>query len=115
MSTHVYRVIVRGRFDDLEPHQRETLLSEAPEHEALKAAFSREGTFTYDHRLDFFSFRYEVRSSSDDGSDPTETAFGEAVARAGSYLSDRGIRYRHLKPTGSDLTRIWDDDLPADG
>lgn len=110
MSTHVYRVIVRGRFDALEPHQREVLSDEAVEHEPLRAAFSREGTLTYDERLDFFSFRYEVRVRSEDGSDPTEAAFAEAVSRADSYLSARGLRYRHLKPTGSDLTRVWDDD-----
>jgi hypothetical protein len=109
MSTHVYRVIVRGRIDALDDEQRDELRAEAPDHEALRAAFTREGTLTYDDRLDFFSFRYEVRVRSDDGSDPTEKAFDQAVARAASFLDGRGIAYRYLKPTGTDLTRIWDD------
>lgn len=107
MATHIYRVTVRGRFADLDDDARATLLADAEAHEALRAAFTREGTLTYDHRLDFFSFRYEIRATSDDGADPTERAFAAAVARADEHLTAQGLGYRHLKPTGSDLTRIW--------
>lgn len=115
MSTHVYRVIVRGRFDGLGQPERDELLAEADAHEALKASFTREGTLTYDNRLDFFSFRYEVRVTSDDGSDTTADAFAAAVRQAGSYLDRRGFGYKGLKPTGTDLTRIWDADDSEEG
>lgn len=108
MATHIYRVTVRGRFADLDEAARSALLEEADDHEALRAAFTVDGTLTYDRRLDFFSFRYEVRVRSDEGEDPTERAFAEAVARAHRHLTQRGLGYRHLNPTGSDLTRIWD-------
>ena len=115
MATHVFRVIVRGRFGELDETTRERLLADVDDHEAMRAAFTRDGTLTYDRRLDFFSFRYEVRVSVDDGpepsstpSDATEVAFAEAVRRADEHLSVRGLSYRHLEPTGSDLTRIWE-------
>lgn len=108
MSTHVYRVIVRGRFDELDQSMRSELLADADTHDAMRAAFSREGTLTYDQRLDFFSFRFEVRVNSDDVLDTTEAAFETATEQARIYLERRGLGYRHLKPTGTDLTRIWD-------
>lgn len=110
MTTHIYRVIVRGRFDDLGPTSRAELLAAADDHDALRAAFTRAGTLVYDRRLDFFSLRYEVRVSSDENADPTAAAFADAVEKASRYLAERGLGFRHLVPTGSDLTRIWEND-----
>lgn len=109
MSTQVFRVIVRGRFAEVSDGDRSALLEDAAEHEALRARFSRKGTFTYDRRIDFFSFRYEIRVQSVDVSgDGTAEAFDLAIAQAGQYLDHRGLAHRDLRATGGDLGRMWD-------
>jgi len=102
--------MVRGRFTGLDDDSAAGLRECLAEHEALNARFTADGTLVYDARLDFFCFRYEIRARSEDGADPTGAAFADAVARAERYLSDRGLGHRGLKPSGSDLTRVWEDD-----
>ena len=109
MSIHVFRVIVRGRFAALDPENRAALLEAVDEHEALRAKFTKEGTLTYDRRIDFFSFRYEIRIQGDDVSgDGSAEAYEAGMEQARRDLDRLGLAHRDLRATGSDLTRVWD-------
>ena len=106
MSTRVYRVLVRGRFGDLDDATRRRLLAEAGEHDAVDAAFTAAGTLTYDTRLVAFSLRYEVRRPGDTG-DPQAAAERDPLARAGADLAAAGIPFRDLRVQARDMADVW--------
>ncbi|MGC4193087.1 MAG: DUF6204 family protein [Thermomicrobiales bacterium] len=82
METRRYRTIARGRFGPLTADQKAALLADAPAHDALKAAFTEEGTFTYDRALAFFAFRhqFDVTADSADACDAEAPVIGELKA-----------------------------------
>lgn len=99
METRRYRTIARGRFGSLTPEQKSALLSDAPAHDALKAAFTEDGTFTYDRALDFFAFRhqFDVEGDSADFCDAEAPVLGELKAledleRGGLMARDGALR-----------------------
>ena len=61
----VYRVTVRGKFGSLDEATQAYLTREQPEHDIFKSAYTAEGTFTYDERIQFFNLRYEIRCDGD--------------------------------------------------
>lgn len=60
---HTYRVLVRGRFTDLDDSGRARLLVAAGEHDLLTGGFSDDGALSYDKSLDFFSYRVQFRAT----------------------------------------------------
>ncbi len=102
MSVRIFRVTVRGQFDALDDATRAQLVAEAPDHDFVsQAAFTRDGTFSYEPNLVAFSFRYEVRVDEDGD------ALEPAIAAAAKYLHDRGIPSKHIRATATDMATMW--------
>lgn len=103
-APHIHRVTVRGRFGALAPDMREYLVRTQREHDIFRSAYTREGTFTYDARIDFFNLRYEVRCGGDD-----HLARAEAVAldEAESFLRTMRFTHRGLRAGVVDATAVW--------
>ncbi|MGB3329239.1 MAG: DUF6204 family protein [Thermomicrobiales bacterium] len=82
METRRYRTIARGRFAALDEAQKASLRADAAAHDALKAQFTEEGTFTYDRALAFFAFRHEfaVTAESAAACDAEAPVVGEVKA-----------------------------------
>ncbi|MEX5631697.1 DUF6204 family protein [Parafrankia sp. FMc2] len=92
MSARTFRVIVRGAFADLTAEQRADLAAHAAEHEPLCAAFTPEGTLTYEiDARPFFTFRFEITA---DAEAAAVAARGET--RVLAWLDERGYRHKHL-------------------
>ncbi|MCX6519288.1 MAG: DUF6204 family protein [Actinobacteria bacterium] len=98
----VHRVTVRGRFRDLDERARQYLVRAQPEHDIFVSAYTPEGTFTYDDRIQFFNLRYEVRAASADDAAVT----GEVEAEA--FLRTMGFGHGDLKVDVVDVSAIWD-------
>lgn len=102
MSVRIFRVTVRGQFDELDDVTFQRLTAEAADHDFVaQAAFTRDGTFSYEPNLVAFSFRYEVRVD-DDGD-----ALQPAIDAAAKYLHDRGIPSKHIRATATDMATMW--------
>ncbi|MFE8988381.1 DUF6204 family protein [Streptomyces collinus] len=103
MSTRTFRVTVRGVFDGLSADQRAGLLARAAEHDVLRAAFTPEGSLTYDVAVrPAFTFRFlDSGEAEEDILEATERA--EESARA--WLEQRGYGYKNLRSTAEDLSR----------
>ena len=92
--SRVYRVTVRGRFGDLTEQARHYLVSNQAEHEIFNSGYTSEGTFTYDSRIDFFNFRYEVRVIDDE---PQAAAETNSLVETEAFLRTMKFGYRDLK------------------
>ncbi len=104
MSDHIYRVIARGQFENLEENTRAALLAVVDKHDLLNAQFSDEGTLTYDRALRSFTFRCAVRAAAD-GDGPDEAAMlGEDKAAA--TLRAMGCGFRDLRTTSTDMEKV---------
>ena len=104
MGLHMYRVLVRGRFGDLDPATRDRLIAEADSHSVFDAEFTRAGTLTYDRMLVGFTFRYEMRESGDD---PLGAVTARAIEQANSDLDSAGIAHGELSVAASDMADVW--------
>ncbi len=100
----VHRVTVRGRFHQLSDEARRYLTQAQPEHDIFVAAFTEEGTFTYDDRIAFFNLRYEVRGADDDAD-----AAARASTEAEQFLRTMKFGFTGLRADAVDATAIWDD------
>ncbi len=103
MSTRTFRITVRGAFDALTDAQRAALLADAAEHDVLRAAFTPEGTLTYDIAArPAFAFRFSATGEKEeDILEATERA--EETAK--SWLTARGYGFKHLRTTAEDLSQ----------
>jgi hypothetical protein len=101
-SERVYRVTARGRFKDLNEQARSYLQKAQPEHDIFKSAFTVEGTFTYDEKVQFFNLRYEVRTS-----EGSETAGLIAQKEAELFLKTLGYSSHPLKVSVTDASAMW--------
>jgi hypothetical protein len=101
---HTYRVTVRGRFADLDDPARTRLLAVADQHDMLTAGgFPEDGALTYDHALDFFSFRVQLRSEVE-ATDRTVCDRGRTLAaRAVEALE---VDYRDMRASATDMDLI---------
>jgi len=103
MST--YRVTVRGRFGTMAESARAHLERHVDEHDIFESAYTAEGTFTYDRRIDFFNLRYEVNVDAD-----SESAGERGRLEAESFLAIMGFTHRGLKVTVVDMAEVWRDE-----
>ncbi|MER5541326.1 DUF6204 family protein [Streptomyces sp. NPDC001118] len=103
MSTRTFRITVRGAFAGLTDAQRATLLAEAAEHDVLRAAFTPEGTLTYDIAArPAFVFRFaDTGEEEADILEATERA--ETAAQA--WLTEHGYGFTNLRSTAEDLSQ----------
>jgi hypothetical protein len=101
-SERVYRVTTRGRFKDLSEQARSYLLKAQPDHDIFKSAFTAEGTFTYDEKIQFFNLRYEVRTP-----EGSEAAGLIAQKEAELFLKTLGYASHPLKVTVTDASAMW--------
>ncbi|TDV55431.1 DUF6204 family protein [Actinophytocola oryzae] len=100
---HTYRVIVRGRFTDLDDAGRTRLLTAADEHDMLTTGFSPGGALTYDRTLDFFSYRVELRAEVE----ATDRAVCDrALALAASSVDELGVDFRDMRASATDMDLI---------
>ncbi|MGY1743908.1 DUF6204 family protein [Blastococcus sp. SYSU D00695] len=97
MSSRTYRVIVRGVFDHLDDAQRAHLLERVAEHDLFAAAFTDEGTLSYDTSLSAFSHRVVVRVDPGPGEEDDAHAAGQLSAI--ERLDAAGLGYRRLRST----------------
>ena len=102
----VFRVTVRGRFCDLSDQARRYLAGALAEHDVFRSGYTREGTLTYDARLDFFNVRYETRAGGDAAGDD---AAAHGLAEAETFLRTMRFGFRDLKVEVVDMTAIWAD------
>ena len=107
----VFRVTVRGRFHELSDSARRVLAQSAEEHDLFRSSFTQEGTFTYDSKLDFFNFRFEVRVDSGDAppAGATEHAETVAVLEAEAFLRTMKIGFRNLAAKSMDMSAMVKD------
>ncbi|MGB3443701.1 MAG: DUF6204 family protein [Actinophytocola sp.] len=97
---HTYRVLVRGRFTDLDDDGRARLLAVAGEHDMLAAGFTETGSLAYDHTLDFFSFRVELRAEAE------RAVCDQGKALAAQAVAGFGVDFRDLKASATDMNLI---------
>lgn len=98
----VYRVTVRGKFGSLDDATRAYLTREQSEHDIFKSAYTAEGTFTYDERIQFFNLRYEIRC--DGYSDDAENL---ARQEAEFFLRTLKIPHEITKVSVVDTSSMW--------
>jgi hypothetical protein len=102
VSTRTFRITVRGVFDGLDAEQRAALQARAAEHDVFTAAFTPEGTLTYDVAArPAFTFRF-----SDTGDDEEDILVATELAeeKAAAWLTERGYGYKNLRSTAEDLS-----------
>lgn len=100
----VFRVTVRGRFGALTDEARRYLVKAQPEHDIFLSRFSEEGTFTYDDRIQFFNFRYELRAG---GADAEQVVTERATSETQAFLRTLKIDARDLRVTMMDMSAMW--------
>ncbi len=100
----VCRVTVRGKFGSLDEATHAYLTREQPEHDIFKSAYTVDGTFTYDGRIQFFNLRYEIRCDGE--SDDPET-----LARQEAELFLRTLKIPHVitKVSVVDTSTMWNE------
>lgn len=100
---HTYRVLVRGRFADLDDAGRARLRAAADQHDVLTNGFTDEGALSYDRALDFFTFRVQLRA----GVEPSDRAVcdrGRVMAAAA--VERLGVDFRDLQASATDVDLI---------
>jgi len=98
----VYRVTVRGKFGSLDDATHAYLAREQPEHDIFKSAYTAEGTFTYDERIQFFNLRYEIHCDGE--SDGPETLARQEAER---FLRTLKILHEITKVSVVDTSSMW--------
>ena len=104
MSTRTIRVTVRGAFAGLTDAQRAELLAHAGEHDVAFAAYTPEGSLTYDIAArPFFTFRFAdtVEQEQD-----IPAAVTRAETAAAAYLAGRGYGFKDLSSQAVDMSQI---------
>ena len=103
-DVHIFRVTVRGRFSDLSERQRTYLVESLDDHHVTRAAFTSEGTFTYDSSIYSFGLRFEIRVQ---GEDPGALAAELGLKQAETFLRTLGIGYQSLRVTTTNMQALW--------
>ncbi|HEX6347405.1 DUF6204 family protein [Umezawaea sp.] len=103
MAEHTYRVMVRGRFTDLDEAGRARLLAEVDEHGLLTNGFSEAGSLAYDRTLDFFSFRIQLRAPVEQND---RAVCDRGLAAAARAVDGLGVDFRDLKASATDMDLV---------
>jgi hypothetical protein len=104
MSTRTIRITVRGAFDGLTDDQRAALLARAAEHDVAFAAYTEQGSLTYDVATrPFFTFRFAATVAEEV---EIPAAVTRAEAAAGAYLSERGYAFKNLSSQAVDMSQV---------
>jgi hypothetical protein len=103
MVEHTYRVMVRGRFADLDDTGRERLRAVLDEHGVLINGFSEEGALSFDRSLDFFSFRIQLRAPVEQND---RAVCDRGLAAAARVVDGLGVDFRDLKASATDMDLI---------
>lgn len=100
---HTYRVLVRGRFTDLDDAGRARLRAAADDHDMLAAGFTDDGNLSYDDALDFFSYRVQFRAeaASDD-----RAVCDRGLALAARAVDELGVDFRDMRASATDVDLI---------
>ncbi len=100
---HTYRVLVRGRFTDLDDAGRGRLSAAADQHDMLTGGFTEQGALTYDRALDFFSFRVQLRAEVE----ATDRAVRErGLAMAAQAVEALRVDFRDLRASATDMDLV---------
>jgi hypothetical protein len=100
---HTYRVLVRGRFTDLDDPARARLRAAAHQHDMLTTGFSEEGGLTYDQALDFFSYRVQLTATVET---TDRTVCNRALTMAAQAIEKLNVDFRDLKAKATDINQI---------
>ncbi|MFI7545457.1 DUF6204 family protein [Actinoplanes sp. NPDC049599] len=104
MSTRPIRITVRGAFAGLTAEQRADLLSRAAEHDIATAAYTPEGSLTYDVATrPFFTFRFADTVA---GEQDIPAAVTRAQATAAARLTGRGLGFKNLTSHAVDMSQV---------
>jgi hypothetical protein len=103
-SEQIFRVTVRGRFGQLSPATKVSLVAALDDHDVTRSAFTREGTLTYDAHIGAFGLRYEIRLPADQ---PEEMAGQVARREAESFLSVMGFPHGELRVSTTAMASMW--------
>ena len=99
-TQHTYRVIVQGTWEGLTDEARERLLAEVGEQSLAQFKFTPDGSLSYDRTLKRFTYRFEILSDAEDGEEMAEAL---AEERAETELRARGLGFRDLKCSATDM------------
>jgi hypothetical protein len=101
LSTHTFRITVRGFFDALTQAQRSELLAEADQHDILRTAHTPTGHLSYDlSAREAFAFRFLDTGEEEDD---VTAATRRAETAAANWLDDRGYGFKNLRSQAVDL------------
>lgn len=100
---HTFRVLVRGRFTDLDDAGRARLLAAAAEHDLLTGGFSDDGALSYDRSLDFFSYRVQFRAPVEEND---RAVRDRGLALAARAVEELGVDFRDMKASATDVNLI---------
>ncbi|MEV6597983.1 DUF6204 family protein [Actinoplanes sp. NPDC051346] len=102
MGSRTIRVTVRGAFNELTTEQRAALLADAAAHDVAFAAFTADGSMTYDIAArPFFTFRF-ADSVDDERDIPAVTRRAEAAAVR--WLTSHGYAFKNLTAQTVDMS-----------
>lgn len=96
---------VRGQFHELTDRARAYLVGAQAQHDIFESKYTDEGTFTYDAKIDFFNFRYEVRQPADASADD---AAAHALLETEQFLNTMGFGHHRLRTDVVDMSAMWD-------
>src|SRR5690349_9165916 len=104
MTTRTIRITVRGAFDGLTDDQRTGLLARAAEHDVAFAAYTAEGSLTYDVATrPFFTFRFAATVEEEQ---EIPAAVVRAEAAAGAWLTERGYAFKNISSQAVDMSQV---------
>jgi len=104
MDKRTIRVTVRGAFDGLTADQRAELLARAADHDVAFAAYTAEGSLTYDIAArPFFTFRV---AETVEREQDIPAAVTRAESTAAAYLSARGYGFKNLSSQSADMSQV---------
>ena len=104
MNTRTIRVTVRGAFAGLTADQRAELLSRAAEHDVAFAAYTPQGSLTYDiASRPFFTFRFAGTVEREQDIPAVVT---RAETAAAAYLAERGYGFQGLSSQAVDMSQV---------
>ena len=105
METHIFRVIVRGRFAELSDDDRRRLKDE---HDPTRLPrFTEAGDFSHDGRPDFFTYRIQLRQRAETAAEAAEAAEVAARSVVLADLAARGLGHRDLSLSVRAMADVW--------